>query len=197
VFVVCSDAAIPPVSRSAAWATDTESAETTGCPVPAIGDVQIRTVSAWGEAAQASIARLRVLVVELGSVGPVALRLAATSILQVGVMDFDSVETFNLDRMTGATATDVCLARTKVLVGARLMARAATAKQPAIAVHDVSICEVAGLKVALDYDIIFGCVDRPWARSVLNTLAFADLVPVLDGGIGIDIFDDGQLARAS
>jgi hypothetical protein len=30
-------------------------------PVPAIGDAQIRTVSAWGEAAQASMARIRAL----------------------------------------------------------------------------------------------------------------------------------------
>ena len=146
---------------------------------------------------QASLARIRVLVVGLGSVGlDVALRLAATGILNVGVMDFDSVETINLDRMIGATTTDVRLARSKVEVAARLMARAATAKHPAIAMHDLSICEPAGMTVALDYDIIFSCVDRPWARGVLNALAFADLVPVLDGGIGIDAFDDGQMRNA-
>ena len=62
--------------------------------------------------------------------------------------------------------------------------------------HDLSVCEPTGLAAALDYDIIISCVDRPWARGVLNTLAFADLVPVLDGGIGIDTFDDGQMRNA-
>jgi len=100
-------------------------------PVPKIAGTQIRTVSAWGEAAQASMARLRVLVTGVSSVGlDVALRLAATGIVQVGVMDFDGVEIVNLDRMIGATITDVRLARSKVEVAARLMARAATGSTP-------------------------------------------------------------------
>jgi hypothetical protein len=166
-------------------------------PAPAITDSQVRTVSAWGEAVQASLARIRVLVIGVGSVGlDIALRLAATGIVHVGVMDFDSMEIINLDRMIGATGADVRLARSKVEVAARLMALAATAELPTIAMHDLSVCEPAGLAAALDYDIIISCVDRPWARGVLNTLAFADLVPVLDGGIGIDTFDDGQMRNA-
>jgi hypothetical protein len=62
-------------------------------PIPTIGDSQVRTVSAWGEAMQASLARTRVLVVGVSSVGlDVALRLAATGIVHVGVMDFDDPE---------------------------------------------------------------------------------------------------------
>ena len=166
-------------------------------PVPTIGETQIRTVSAWGEAAQASMARIRVLVVGVSSVGlDVALRLAATGIVQVGVMDFDGVEIVNLDRMIGAATTDIRLARSKVEVAARLMARTATAQHPDIVVHDLSTCEPAGLAAALDYDIVISCVDRPWARGVLNTIAYADLVPVLDGGIAIDTFDDGEMRNA-
>jgi hypothetical protein len=166
-------------------------------PVPRIGGAQIRTVSAWGEMAQASMARVRVLVVGVSSVGlDVALRLVATGIVQVGVMDFDGMEIVNLDRMIGPTAIDVRLARSKVEVAARLMRRAATAEHPEITVHDLSICEPAGLAAALDYDIIISCVDRPWARGVLNTLAYADLVPVLDGGIAIDTFDSGEMRNA-
>ncbi|MEX5709565.1 ThiF family adenylyltransferase [Parafrankia sp. FMc6] len=165
---------------------------------PKINDRQDRTVSAWGKEIHASLARTRVLVVGLGSVGlDVGLRLAATGLIQVGVMDFDGVEIVNLDRLVGATATDVRLARSKVEVARRLMVRAATATNPQIVELDASICDPAGLAAALDYDIVISCVDRPWPRGVLNTLAYADLIPVIDGGIGIDTFDDGTMRNAT
>lgn len=167
-------------------------------PAPAVTASQERAVSSWGEIMQAWLARARVLVVGAGSVGlDVALRLAATGIVHIAVMDFDSLEIVNLDRMIGATRGDLLLARSKVEVAHRLMARAATADNPDLAPLDISICEPDGLAAALDYDVIISCVDRPWARSVLNTLAYADLIPVLDGGIGIDTFEDSTMRGAT
>ncbi|MBW0014802.1 ThiF family adenylyltransferase, partial [Mycobacterium sp.] len=163
-------------------------------PPPPPTRSQQRTVSAWGDQAQASIARLRVLVVGVGSVGlDVAQRLAATGLLEVGVMDFDAVERVNLDRMIGATRLDAAMGRAKVAVAERLMASASTADHFEPVVHETSVCDPAGLRSALDYDVIFSCVDRPWPRAVLNLTAYADLIPVIDGGIALDTFADGRL----
>lgn len=168
------------------------------CPVPVQTGSQVRTVSAWGDRIQADVARLGVLVVGVGSVGlDVAQRLAATGILHVGVMDFDSVEEVNLDRMVGATRRDARRHLPKVEVAARLMRTAATAEAPDIAIHGMSICDPAGLAIALDYDVIFSCVDRPWPRAVLNVIAYADLIPVIDGGISIETFSGGGMRGAS
>ncbi|WP_375430981.1 ThiF family adenylyltransferase [uncultured Friedmanniella sp.] len=163
-------------------------------PAPTPTDSQLRTVSAWGERAQASIARTRVLVVGVGSVGlDVAQRLAATGLLDVGVMDIDAVEVVNLDRMIGATRLDAAIGRAKVDVATRLMTTAATAARFIPHVHEASITDPDGLAAALDYDVVFSCVDRPWPRAVLNLMAYTDLIPVIDGGIGLDPFPDGRL----
>ena len=167
-------------------------------PVPRATSRQARTISCWGHRMQEDIMRLRVLVVGVGSVGlDVAVRLAAMGFEVVGVADFDLVEARNLDRMIGATSRDVRLRRSKIHVAARMMSDAATAADFRTIPSDLSVCEPDGVDLALDFDVIFCCVDRPWARAVLNSLAFTDLIPVIDGGIVIDTFDDGTLRNGT
>ncbi|MDE0613424.1 MAG: ThiF family adenylyltransferase [bacterium] len=158
---------------------------------------QARTISAWGPLCQADLARRRILVVGAGSVGlDVAVRLAASGVRSLVVMDFDNVEEGNLDRLIGAAPRDARLIRPKIHVARRQMLAAATAADPAIEVSDLSICEPEGLTLALDCDLVFSCVDRPWPRAVLNSLAYTDLIPVIDGGIAIDTRADGSMCNA-
>ena len=165
---------------------------------PQSGDSHIRTVSAWGERVQADLVRRKVLVVGAGSVGlDVFLRLAASGLCHLTVMDFDLVEAHNLDRLIGATRRDVHLRRPKVHVALREAMEVATSESCNIEVSDRSICEPEGLRVALDQDLIFSCVDKPWPRAVLNSLAYSDLIPVIDGGIAIDRFDGGEMRNAT
>lgn len=168
--------------------------------VPALVDKrsQTRTISAWGEHTHRDITRLRVLVVGVGSVGlDIVQRLAATGLLDIGVMDYDHVEELNRDRMIGATRRDARLRRRKIDVAARLAHRAATSRSLTVRRHADSICAPTGQAAALDYDVIFCCVDRPWPRAVLNAIAYADLIPVIDGGIAIDTLPTGRMRGAT
>lgn len=159
---------------------------------------QDRTISAWGADLQRDITRLRVLVVGAGSVGlDIIQRLAATGIVEIGIMDFDRVHEINRDRMVGATRRDARLRRRKVDIAARLARLAATADNFKAHRHHASICSPEGLTTALDYDLIFSCVDRPWPRAVLNSIAYADLIPMIDGGIAIDTFESGGMRGAT
>lgn len=167
-------------------------------PPPAARRSQVRAVASWGPRTHADLTRRSALVVGAGSIGlDVAVRLAATGITRIGIMDFDTVEERNLDRLIGATALDARLYRSKVELAGRLVVLNATAAGLQMKTFDLSICEPAGLPHALDYDLVFSCVDRPWARAALNTLAYAHLVPVIDGGISVDAFADGEGMRGA
>ena len=167
-------------------------------PPPESTGSQTRTVSAWGEERQSDLVRRRVLVVGAGSVGlDVLVRLAASGLCHLTVMDFDLVELHNLDRLIGAAHRDVHLRRPKIHVARREATAAATSQAPRIDVSDLSVCEPRGLELALDHDLVFSCVDRSWPRAVLNSMAYSDLIPVVDGGIAIDTFDSGDMRNAT
>lgn len=166
-------------------------------PAPMAAESQIRTVTAWGPEIQADLARMRIGVIGAGSVGAlVAEALTRTGVRQISVMDFDSVEMLNLDRLLNATELDARLVRSKVEVLRRGLLDAATARDPEIDALEVSVVEEEGLAAALDCDLLFSCVDRPWPRAVLNYIAFAHLVPVVDMGVGIRRNRTGQMRSA-
>ena len=167
------------------------------CPPSSISEELTRSVYCWGPGIHADIERLRILVVGAGTLGlDVAIRLAATGIRSIGIMDFDSVNIINLDRLIGATPLDVWLHRSKLEVAVRLLRQNATAKNFQPEAIEGSICEPTLFANALDYDLIFCCIDdHPWPRSILNTIAYTDLIPVIDGGIHVDAFLDGNGMR--
>src|SRR5262249_26832996 len=123
-------------------------------PVPAVDERLVRTVSAWGERAQADLARLHVGVVGAGSVGSmVAEALARLGIVRISVMDFDSLEPHNLDRCLHAVEQDVGQAKAAVLRRGLLVS--STAESPDIHAYVLSVVEPDGFRVVLDCDVLF------------------------------------------
>jgi len=136
------------------------------------------------------LARARVGIVGLGSVGSiVAEALARVGFAHLTLLDFDLLEERNLDRTAGAGASDVGLA--KVAVAARNVRQAATAADLELDVVTASLLDRDGLLAALDCDVLISCVDRPWPRHLLNAIAYAHLIPVVDGGIAAGVKPDG------
>ena len=143
---------------------------------------QLRTISAWGKQAQEDISRLKIGIVGLGSVGSIVAEiLARTGISNFTLIDFDSVEEKNLDRLTGVFKEDI--GKAKVITIRDAIRRSATSPSCSIQSIEYSICEKVGFDAAINCDVLFSCVDRPWPRQVLNFISYAHLIPVIDGGI--------------
>ena len=164
-------------------------------PPPRATKMQIRTVSAWGEKCQADLVRLRVGVIGAGSVGGfVAESLARTGFEDVMVIDFDKIEDHNLDRLLYATPLDVGHLKAGTL--SKRLRTIATAERFRAEDIDAAVFEESGFRAALDCDVLVACVDRPWGRHVLNLVAYAHLIPVVDGGIHVRRNRAGMLSAA-
>ena len=166
-------------------------------PPPSFTEELRRTVSAWGAAKQADLMRLRIGVVGVGSVGEiVAEALARMGICNITIIDFDRFEALNRDRSLHATVRHVTERVPKIQVVAEALRESATAEEFEVLPLQYSIVEEKAFRAALDCDLLFACVDRPWGRSVLNFIAYAHLIPVIDGGIRVDVSSGGDMHAA-
>ena len=145
----------------------------------------VQTIDSWGIDAQARLARTHVCVVGAGSVGSIVLEcLARTGFEEITVIDPDLVEDRNLDRLIYADR--YCLGLRKAEVAAAHLRRVATARCPVVRPVPLSIRTERAYRLAADADVIVCCVDNAEAREVLNHLAYANCLTLIDGGILVE-----------
>jgi molybdopterin-synthase adenylyltransferase len=165
-------------------------------PSPPTPASQVATISVWGETVQADLARARVGVVGLGSVGSiVAEALSRTGLERLTLIDPDRIEERNLDRTLGAYPSDVKKKLSKVEIARRMVEASHTSTDFFATDISEALQSKTGLANALNCDVIMCCVDRPWPRHILNVLAYAHLIPVVDGGILARVREDGHLVH--
>ena len=155
-------------------------------PPPPRREILKRTIDSWGEVTQRDIARLRVGIVGLGSVGCiVAEAMARIGVAHLTLIDPDHVEEHNLDRLLYASESDI--GKRKVELAKRAIRSHATAENVRVTALPLSIRDRVAYKAAIDCDILFSCVDRrPIGRDALNYIAYAHMIPVIDGGVSIE-----------
>lgn len=157
----------------------------------ALGSIQSarlkkRTIETWGVGTQRNIENLRIGIVGVGSVGAlIAETLARMGVQEITLIDPDIIKIHNLDRLlygTRPTVGELKVARAKTKVHQH-----STALHPDVRAIPSGIEREDAYREALDCDLIVSCVDRPVARDVLNYVAFSNLIPVIEGGVAVEV----------
>jgi hypothetical protein len=141
-----------------------------------------RQVRAFGAAGQDRLGRMRVGIVGLGGTGSVVLeQLAHLGVSRFLLIDPDTVDRTNLNRLIGATVSDLDLLKIEVA------AAHATRINPDIEVESRarSVLLASEAEELADTDFVFCCTDSQGSRAVLNQFAYQYLVPVIDVGVAI------------
>ena len=142
---------------------------------------------AFGPALTRTLAALRIGIIGCGATGSAtAILLTRLGARRLLLVDDDVVERTNLNRLHGASESDV--GRSKVDVVRDTIERIGLSAQAATFRGWVGDSGVRDLLKSCD--VVFGCTDDHDGRLLLNRLAYFYLIPVFDMGIGIDVIDD-------
>ncbi len=148
-----------------------------------------RQVRAFGAAGQKQLERLTVAIVGLGGTGSImAQQLVHLGIRRFILIDHDSIEDTNLNRVVGAARADV--GGNKAEVAARYVTGFGSEVAVEVVAGDVSRDSVA--RRLIDADVIMCCTDSHGSRSVIQQVSYQHLIPCIDMGSTI-IQDKGEV----
>lgn len=137
----------------------------------------------WGRHGQEILGSLRVGLVGAGGVGSIlAEHLPRLGVGGLVIADFDRLDQENRNRQQSATSEDIRTNAWKVEVAHRTALASATAPNFAATKTIGSVVEATTVSNLFDCDVILNAADSPWARQVLDQLAYAHLIPVINGG---------------
>lgn len=139
-----------------------------------------------GEVGQAKIETVKVAIVGLSGTGShVAQQLAYLGVRDFVIVDPEVIELRNLNRVVGATESDVNRRKTEVAI------RVILSVQPnaKIVAHALPIASHA-VQDLKDRDVIIGCVDHDAARFVMIEASCQYSIPYLD--VATEIHEDSQ-----
>jgi molybdopterin-synthase adenylyltransferase len=147
---------------------------------------------ALGRQGQARLTTLRVGVVGAGGTGSVVCALLGRlGIHRLLIFDGDCFDASNLSRILESVSDDVAAKTPKTTI----VRRALHASAPDVAVTTVhrALAHHDDLALLATCDVVFSCVDRLAPRALLNRLAYAAHIPVIDMGSAFRVGGNGDV----
>jgi hypothetical protein len=147
-----------------------------------------RQAAAFGKPFVQMLQSLRVGVVGAGGTGsPTLTLLARAGVGELVVIDMDTLELSNLNRVRGATVSDVGLNKARICkdyidslgLQTKIVAVESCVDSDPVAIDALSSC-----------DLLMGCTDDQIGREVLNTMLYIYVQPYIDVGLGGQVIED-------
>ena len=151
----------------------------------AIPDHARRIAQTFGAGTYALLRQLRIGVVGCSGTGsPVIEQLARNCVGELVLVDPDTVELKNLNRILNTTAEDARIGARKVEVLARAISTMQLGTR--VETHAASLFDPAVVKAIAGCDVVFGCMDSVDGRHLLNKLATFYAIPYFDLGVKLE-----------
>lgn len=148
-----------------------------------------RQIAAFGETFQEFLRALHVGIVGLGGTGSaVCEQLIRLGVGKLIVCDPQVFEATNINRVYGSRMPDNGIPKATIAERQAEDIDLNTNLRPLVG----AITELAIARELKNCEIIFGCTDDEWGRSVLTKIATYYLIPVFDMGVKIDS-EDGRI----
>lgn len=141
-----------------------------------------RQVRAFGSGIQQTLGRLTVGVVGAGGTGSAVIQqLIRLGVGRLLVSDGEPFDETNVNRVHGSSVRDHGTAKIEIVRRAVAQIGLGTILET----YGKPITYASVLKQFRDCDVLFGCTDNEWSRSLLARFAVYYLIPVFDMGVRI------------
>jgi hypothetical protein len=155
-----------------------------------VPDFMASHAQAFDEGTIERLQRLSVAVVGCSGTGsPVIEQLMRLGVGEFVIVDFDTMEERNVNRILNSTMEDARQERKKVDVLADAIERADLGTK--VIKLNKNLWDAEVVHAVAQCDVIFGCMDTVDGRYLLNSLATHYLIPYFDIGIRLDTFRTG------
>ena len=145
----------------------------------------LRIAQTFGEGTYRLLRALRIGVVGASGTGSIVIeQLARNCVGQLVIVDPDQIELKNLNRVLNSTAEDARAGSAKPAVQERAIDAMALGTK--VQIFNGDLLDRAALEALSTCDVLFGCMDSVDGRHVLNRLASAYVIPLIDIGVRID-----------
>ncbi len=152
-----------------------------------------RQVKMLGSEGQIILANTKVTIIGAGGTGSIAgIQLAYLGVEYFFLIDDDIVEHSNLNRLLGATKSDIGKNKVDVLANNILSINSQASIEKIL---EKIIDENDYSELLIESHVIFLCTDNMLSRSIINDLSLRFLIPVIDIGVGIQA-DQGKTSIA-